>query len=336
MGAGPSRLRGAGRVDPAHDPADAPPRSASQRAALVALLEAYDERLRLADGLEPLDPSLGRGRRLARLLARPLLHVLFVRHVDRMLRALARRLAARAALAADPRAHDADRALLERYLGSLPTAWWYRRAVLVVIGAAFLIAYLLANHVLRTPEENLLGNLTTAVLTLDHGRAVDAFDHTTLEHVGGAAVIALWSLWAVLLPSLVAFRWKRASFVDRVYALERDTFRAVGQRAPRELQLDLLMRAMLAVSVLAFGTGTVLFGLTTPTGEQQLHGAARHLVGSACVALGAAALASIAAVAWARAGESGRFVRWERANRPLTSAVVVAFAALVALAVWSR
>lgn len=311
---------------------------ASTRATLVGLIAAYDKTLRLANRSEPLPCSLSRHRRLGLLVARPVLHVLIVRHVDRVLRALTGRLSARAALASDPRADESDLALLGRYLQSLPAGSLYRHSLLFVTVVCFLVSYVLANHVFRTPEADLLGDLTSAALTLDRGSAVEAVNSSTLENTGGAAVITLWSLWAVLLLPLLGFREKRIIFTDRrIYTRERDACAAIGQRPPREIQLDLVTQAMLALSVQAFGAGTILYGLTRPTGEQQLAGASRYVVGGACVALGVGALVAIAATAWQRSdGRTAVSAFCQRLAGPLNVAVAVVFVALVAVALGSR
>jgi hypothetical protein len=329
------------------------------RPELIALVTAYDETLALVAAPQAVYHSLPWNRRIAFVVTRPLAHVLLVRHVHRTLQALACRLYARAAIASEPSPdEEADLVVLQRYRQSLPAAWWYRRAPLIVAAAGSLIAYALANHVFRTPEARLLGDLTTATLTLDRGGAVRAVSNSTLENTGGAVVILMWSLWVVLFLPLLAFRLKRVLFAlypdaerglatasaprgwvrtPGVYELERKAYAPLGRRPPSEVPLDLVTQGILAVSILCFGAGTILYGVTNPSGAQQVTGLVRYLLGGGCVALSAAALAGLAgAVRLRYNADQLPTVLWQRHTGWLDIAVAIVFIALVALALASR
>jgi hypothetical protein len=187
--------------------------------------------------------------------SRALVRALVVRHVSRCVSALKRSAASRAALADDAPEPQRDLKMLRQFKQSLPTG--LRLAVIWPMGllTTLLVAYILANYLVRAPWSRLLADLTTASVNLDRMAAINAFRSESLnagQYLGAVMVVA-WSVALVIVPLLLpAFAVKRRSFTQ-LTGLEEHSFAALGARRVYDVELDLVAQLMLVASLALFG-----------------------------------------------------------------------------------
>jgi hypothetical protein len=192
---------------------------------------------------------------------RALVRLLVVSHVSRCVTALKRSVASRAALAEDAPGPRRNLKMLERFEQSLPRGLGLSVVWPLALLGTLLVAYVLANFVMRFAQSQLLGNLTTAVADLDRQAAIDAFANTPLQPGSymGAAVIIAWSVTLVIVPLLPAFSAKRR-LLTQLAGREEHGFAALGTRRVYDLELDLVAQLTLVAAVALLGIGLLAAG----------------------------------------------------------------------------
>ena len=255
------------------------------------LLVAYAETLELVERLGPAPlVAVGR-RRIPPLrgrirLPRPrwMLRALMVRHVDGVLADLERRYRRAEALGVSPPSLVAEAKAVADFRASLPPSTWRLRVtalILATLVVARVIGSLLPRHVdligWLPGQEGVtkLFNSTFSAVGLSTSSVSTALDNVldaSPAELGAFALLLGASAFVVTRPLVSGFRLKRmllnlypqaeqsldevpASWsVSRsvgVYDLERDAFRALGGRAPREVPLDLLVALLFALVVVS-------------------------------------------------------------------------------------
>ena len=143
--------------------------------------------------------------------SRALVRTLVVRHVSRCISALKRSAASRAALAPDAPRPQRDLKMLEQFEQSLPTGPRLSLIWPLALLGTLLVAYILANYVMRFANSKLLGDLTAAAVDLNRRAAIDAFKSAPFQlgpYIAAVSIIA-WSVTMVIVPLLPAFSVKR-------------------------------------------------------------------------------------------------------------------------------
>jgi len=193
---------------------------------------------------------------------RALVRALVVRHVSRCITTIKRSVASRAALADDAPGPQRDLKMLEHFEQSLPTGLRLALVWPLALLATLLVAYILANYVMRFKGSKLLGDLTAAAVDLNRRAAIDAFKDTPfrLSAYILAAMIIAWSVTLVIVPLLPAFAAKRRLLIQ-LAELEEHGFAALGARRVYDLELDLAARLTLVAPVALIGTGFIFAGL---------------------------------------------------------------------------
>ena len=255
------------------------------------LLVAYAETLELVDRLGPAPlVAVGRRRipplRAPIRLPRPrwMLRALMVRHVEGVLSDLERRYRRAAALGVAPPPLVAEAKAVADFRASLPPSTWRLRVtalVLATLVVARVLGSLLPRHVeligwlpgqegvtkLFNSTFSAVGLSTTSV-----SAALDSVLDASPAELAAFALLLGASTFIVTRPLVSGFRLKRmllnlypqaepslgevpASWsVSRsvgVYDLERDAFRALGSRPPREVPLDLIVAMLFALVVVS-------------------------------------------------------------------------------------
>jgi hypothetical protein len=162
--------------------------------------------------------------------------------------------ASRAALAADAPGPQGDLKMLEHFEQSLPTGLRLALIWPLALLSTLLVAYILANYVMRFTISRLLADLTSAAVDLNRRAAIDAFKSEPLRagpYVAAVLMIA-WSVALVMLPLLPAFSVKRG-LLTRLAGLEEHSFAALGARRVYDVELDLVAQLMLVAPVALMG-----------------------------------------------------------------------------------
>jgi hypothetical protein len=197
---------------------------------------------------------------------RALVRALVVRHVSRCISALKRSAASRAALADDAPGPQRDLKMLEHFEQSLPTGLRLALVWPLALLGTLLVAYVIANFVMRAVQSKLLGDLTTAAVDLNRQEAIDAFKNERLPPGSYtlAAMIIAWSVTLVIVPLLPAFSVKRR-LLTQLAGLEEHGFAALGARRVYDLELDLVAQLTLVAPVALFGIAMLALPPPVPT-----------------------------------------------------------------------
>ena len=256
------------------------------------LLEVYQKVLDAISDLPLVPMVLWRHGGRLHYLPRPrwLLRYFVVRHVGRMLASLSRRYSARAALGWGADAEQQDREAVREFEQSLPPTRQNTYFVLLIVAVVVLYRPIinrvvpmvinstearvgsseLRQQVLDTVEKvaaALTANFTSV------NQALNALLSGGLLQLSIVALGVALSLYAVLRPFVPAFRLKRMLFnlapepegghrsavagwsvsqATGLYEREREVFRELGGRPPREFPFDLVVLALLMALPLAF------------------------------------------------------------------------------------
>jgi hypothetical protein len=195
-----------------------------------------------------------------------LVSALVVRHVSRCISALKRSAGSRAALADDAPGPQRDLKMLEHFEQSLPTGLRLALIWPLALLGTLLVAYIIANFVMRAVQSKLLGDLTTAAVDLNRQEAIDAFKNERLP-LGSytlAAMIIAWSVTLIIVPLLPAFSVKRR-LLTQLAGLEEHGFAALGTRRVYDLELDLVAQLMLVAPVALLGIAMLALPPPLPT-----------------------------------------------------------------------
>lgn len=268
-------------------PAPAPPRPSIPppvvRADVLPLLEAYRQALALAAAPPPSYQT--RFGWLTRFLAwlRPEWGAsrFTVDHMRRRVDALNRRYCLRLALGEDDGNDGDDRAALERFESSLPSAPSRVIVVVLPVIAMIVMAQVLFATFGAVKEEQAAFEKLSALVDLnpshfnDAVRAILQSDFLTVLDLIGVVTL---SVYLVLRPFVSGFQLKRmivgipgaargrradSPLARRageiaVHAQERALFEALGMRAPADPRFDLLVKATLVACWIALGMFTVV------------------------------------------------------------------------------
>ncbi|OBF10183.1 hypothetical protein A5730_07530 [Mycobacterium sp. ACS4054] len=183
-------------------------------------------------------------------------------------------MARRIALGGEAPGPKCDHEMLDRFEQSLPTK--LRLAVIwpMALLGVLLIAYCLANF-FRARYSKLLGDLTTAAVSLDRKAAVVAFTDSYRRAAvsgfrveafsyAGATIFVAWSAMLMIIALLPAFAIKRKLFAE-VMPLEKSGFAALGVCPVHDTELDLLAYALQVFTVALIGAFAVLLPEGNPS-----------------------------------------------------------------------
>lgn len=232
---------------------------------LRALLVGYASALQTIDDAPAIPlPELDGSRLwrwLRRLAPHRLVRALLLHHVSRCVSALKSSVTRCVALDGDAAGPERDLQMLERFEQSLPTR--LRLALIWPLGllGVLLVAYILANF-FKAGYSTLLGDLTTAAVSLNRSAAIAAFVNfqhreqqsgaTEIEMYAGAIIIVTWSAVLMIFLLLPAFAVKR-KLLARLAGLESSGFAALGVRPIYDIELDLIAYLFQLPTVAVFG-----------------------------------------------------------------------------------
>jgi hypothetical protein len=259
---------------------------------LRALLTGYSEALDSVNNaptfswLKPENPKLPRW--LPFPVLRYFVSAIFVRYLHRCADALKSGVMRRGVVSGAADEHNGDLKMLEQFEESLPRR--LRLGFILPLGliVVLLIAYALAS-LCHAGAQNLLGNLTTAAITLNRATAIgacqNAYRLAQSQHpqevyfFAGAAMIVTWSAVMTIAPLLPAFHIARQT-ETRLAHLEAKAFAAVGARTVREIELDLIVRLLLMLEVALLGIAALKQSQVTATA-----GVLKPVIAVICVVL---------------------------------------------------
>jgi hypothetical protein len=218
--------------------------------------------------LNPENPLLSRW--LVFPVLRYFVSAIFVRYLYRCADALKSAVMRRGVMSGTGDEHNGDLKLLEQFGESLPRklrlGFNLPLGLMVVLSVAYLLAWW--RH---AAYQNLIGDLVTAVISVDRAGAIAAFNNANrLAGLGlpleanffaGAATVVTWSsIVAIvpLLPALYVVRRTRSQLAD----VEGRAFDTLGARPVHEIQLDLITRSLLMVAFALLGAASVAQAVT--------------------------------------------------------------------------
>lgn len=271
------------------------PNAATEEIALLVhrLLAGYQEVLELVGQRTGLFWSMPHGsapfRRAPVARLRPLVPMFAAGHAARATRRLKRSLHGAAVDANDPNLFSREVALLDRFERALPPV--PTRALLMLLFVALLaVSYVTARSLGgSTNDLRPLAHLTGGFFLLSRSDVVDAVREYHW-HAGPIYFTALGmtvSLWLLLALPIGSFRLKRVLFnacpggrsrsetlwrcdprssSGGVYEIERELFRRLGARPPRELRFDLALDAALSILAGIVGVYLAVKVITYPSG----------------------------------------------------------------------